>query len=100
MSYAQFVTEDRRLAVLRFLAEDPDYTVNDSVLESALAAVGHAVARADLRGDLGWLEAQALVTVRRELDGRVWVVTLTGAGLDVARGLRVHSGVKRPHPAG
>jgi hypothetical protein len=98
VSYAQFVTEDRRLAALRFLADDADYTINDSVLEKALSAVGHAASRADFRADLSWMEGQTLVTVRREFDGRVWVVTLTNRGLDVARGLATHPGVARPSP--
>lgn len=38
-------TKNRRLAILRFLAEDQDYSLNTSVLQSALAAIGHGVSR-------------------------------------------------------
>ena len=36
MAYRDFMTEDRHLAELRFLAEDNDYSLNDSVMQTAL----------------------------------------------------------------
>ncbi len=38
MAYRDFMTEDRRLAELRFLAEDNDYSLNDSVMQTALGS--------------------------------------------------------------
>jgi hypothetical protein len=99
MTYANFVAENRRCAMLRFLADDTDYTINDSLLDSALAAIGHAVSRDLLRTEIAWLEEQGLVTVRKEMDGRVLVITLTGRGLDVAQGRTVVPGVQRPRPS-
>lgn len=35
-NYKQIVAEDRRLAILRFLSEEADFAVNDSVMQKAL----------------------------------------------------------------
>lgn len=96
--FADLQREDRRLCVLRFLAEDSDYKLNDSMLDDALTAIGHAVSRDALRADLHWLAEQGLVTNEQLMAGRVWVVTLTGRGADVAAGRATHPGVKRPRP--
>ena len=39
-TFAELQAENRRCAFLRFLAEDPDYAMNTSLLQSALEAVG------------------------------------------------------------
>ena len=98
MSYQRFVTEDRRLAILRILSEDTDYTVNDSILSTVLTTFGHDVPRDTLRADLAWLAEQELVTVDPIRDGRIYVARLSGRGLDVAQGRAVVPGVKRPRP--
>lgn len=41
-TFAELQAENRRCAFLRFLAEDPDYAMNTSLLQSALEAVGMA----------------------------------------------------------
>ena len=38
-TFAELQAENRRCAFLRFLAEDPDYAMNTSLLQSALEAV-------------------------------------------------------------
>lgn len=90
---------DRRLAILRFLHEDPDYRLNDSLLASALEAIGHGASRDVLRTDLAWLMEQGLVTVE-EVMRSLHVATLTERGADVATGRAVVPGVKRPSPKG
>lgn len=96
--YNEFVAEDRRLAILRFLAEDSDYSLNDSVLQTALGHVGHGVSRDVLRNDLAWLSEQGLATVEQVMGGKVAVARLTDRGADVAAGRAVVPGVKRPTP--
>lgn len=98
--YTDFVAEDRRLGILRFLAEDADYSLNDSVLQTALDHIGHGVSRDVLRTDLAWLAEQGLVTVEAVMGGKVAVATLTARGADVAGGRAVVPGVKRPTPGG
>lgn len=95
--FAAILAEDRRLVILRTLAEDHDYSVNDFVLKRALAQLGHDVSRDMLRADLKWLEDQRLVTLRRLDDGAIWVATATEDGVDVSGG-RPHPGVARPAP--
>lgn len=90
--------EDRRLCILRYLAEDSDYSLNDSILDKALAGIGHAVSRDSLRTDIAWLREQGLVSTQEVMDGKVWVVTLDGRGLDVATGRTVVPGIARPRP--
>lgn len=96
MAFAQFEQEDRRLVILRLLAEDQDYRVNSSILQQGIDLYGHSVSRDRLHTDLQWLAEQGLVTVD-EINS-VLVVTLTQRGLDVAQGRAHVPGVKRPGP--
>lgn len=95
-SFERLLTEDRRLMLLRLLAEDPGYRANAYVLQLALEAVGHAVPLDRVETDLAWLAEQGLVTVGRASD--VTVGKLTTRGADVAAGLATVPGVKRPGP--
>ncbi len=95
-SFARLVTEDRRLVILRFLHEDPDYKLNTSVLQTALDAVGHSASRDQVETDAAWLGETGLVEI--ETVGNVRVVRLTARGADVAMGRAVVPGVKRPSP--
>ena len=92
------ITKNRRLAILRFLAEDADYSHNTSVLQSALAQIGHGVSRDVVEADAAWLDEQELATIDRVEGLPVTVLRITGRGLDVARGFAVHPGVDRPLP--
>ena len=96
--FQQLQTENRRCAFLRFLAEDPDYAMNTSLLQSALAEIGHGVSRDRVNTDAAWLEEQGLVQC--EDLGGIIVVKLTQLGLDVAEGRTTVPGVKRPGPRG
>ncbi|HHK75272.1 MAG TPA: ArsR family transcriptional regulator [Rhizobiales bacterium] len=96
MSYMTIVQEDRRLVILRALAEDADYSHNEYVLRSFLDAYGHKIGLDQMRTELAWLSEQGLITIR---DGSgVMVAKLTGRGKDVAEGAVVVPGVKRPEP--
>lgn len=95
--FSKILAEDRRLVILRTLAEDQDYSVNDFVLKRALAMLGHDVSRDVLRGDLSWLQDQALLRVKQLDDGAIWVAVATEDGVDVSKG-RPHPGVARPAP--
>lgn len=100
MALSQLLVADRRLCVLRFLSEDRDYTLNESLIQDALGIVGHAVSRDVVRSDLTWLEEQGLVQVRREPFGgkELLIATLTERGGDVATGRASVPGIKRPGP--
>lgn len=92
--FTDLLIQDRRLVILRFLAEDQDNKLNTSILQEALDQVGHGVSRDCTETDCAWLAEQGLVTT--ELVGPVTVVTLTGRGQDVAEGKATVPGVKRP----
>lgn len=95
-TFAQLQAENRRCAFLRFLAEDADYAMNTSILQSALAEIGHGVSRDQINTDAMWLEEQGLTAC--ENVGGIVVVNITQRGLDVAEGRAVVPGVKRPGP--
>lgn len=103
MSLAQIQQEDRRLCLLRFLHEDTDYCLNESLLREALKTYGHNLSAETLRAELEWLAAseQQLVALERlpkPSGGQLWVATLTLRGADVATGAQRVPGVKRPSP--
>lgn len=92
--YAQTLTEDRRLVILRVLCEMPTYKANSSVIYTLLSSWGHSPSRDQVKSDLRWLEEQQLVEV--EEVATVFLATLTERGQDVAAGRAVVPGVKRP----
>lgn len=98
MSYEQFLAEDRRLAVLRLLAEADGYDLNESILSDLLGRLGHQVSRDRLRTELAWLAEQGLVELEEYVGVKVARLTLRGA--DVAVGRTRVPGVKRPSPGG
>ena len=96
MEYQQLITENQRLAVLKFLKDDNDYTQNTSILQDGLTAIGLDISRDKLETEVSWLAEQGLVEI--EHYRTVTVVKLTGRGLDVADGRARVPGVKRPRP--
>ena len=95
-TFAELQAENRRCATLRFLAEDADYAMNTSLLQSALEAVGHGVSRDCVNADAAWLEEQGLVSC--EYVSGIVVVKISQRGIDVAEGRAIVPGVKRPGP--
>jgi|LNFM01.1.fsa_nt_gb repressor of nif and glnA expression len=93
-TFADIVTEDRRLVLLRILREQNARRANSSVLTAAMDHYGHAITRDYTRTQLRWLEEQGLVQL--EDVGPVLVATLTERGAECARGLAVVDGVARP----
>lgn len=93
-SFAERLTEDRRLVLLRILLEQNARRANSSVLTTAMDHYGHAITRDYTRTQLRWLEEQGLVEL--EDVGPVLVATLTERGAESARGLAVVDGVARP----
>jgi hypothetical protein len=95
-AFAEHVTADRRLVVLRLLEQAPDYRGNAFLLQRALDGFGHAVGMDRLGSDLAWLAEQDLL--RLEALAGVSIATLTQRGADVAHGRVVVPGVARPAP--
>lgn len=93
-NYAQVLTEDRRLVILRVLAEMTSYKANSSVIGTLLERWGHEPSRDQIKTDLRWLEEQGLLAI--EEIGSVLLATLNERGMDVSKGRVVQHGVKRP----
>lgn len=96
MSYAEDVSRHRRLAVLRHLADVPEYVSNASILQDVLNRLGLPVSYDALQTELHWLREQGFVEFNPDAD--FVVVTATRRGVDLAKGLATHPGVQRPRP--
>lgn len=96
MSFKDFVTEDRRLFILRLLM-DIGGSGNESVIYTGCRAAGHrrGVTRDVVRADLEWLRTRHLV-IFEWYEDTVLVAILTSRGADVASGDVEVEGVKRP----
>lgn len=98
MSYADTLTQHRRLVILRFLAEQPSYTLNTSLLHDLVALDGAVPSSRDqIEAAVHWLAEQELVHVEAEWGGITRVVARQ-RGLDVAAGLARTPGVRSPKP--
>jgi Fe2+ or Zn2+ uptake regulation protein len=95
-SYAEVLTEDRRLVLLKLLAESTGYKATGYVLQPALESLGHVASMDAIRTDLAWLAEQGLV--RLEEVGGVVIATITARGIDVGAGRATVPGVKKPLP--
>lgn len=93
----EILDSDQRLVILRSLLECGD-SANESVMQTCLQAYGHSVSRDVVRTHLAWLAEQRLVALR-DVAG-CYVVSITGRGDDVANGLAVVPGVKKPRARG
>ena len=98
--FAAMLAEDRRLIILRSLADVPNYRLNEQVLQTGLNAFGHHAGRDLVRADILYLAEHGLVRVEKlpAPGGELWLAALTAIGEDVANG-RLHPGVARPRPA-
>lgn len=95
-TFEQRLTEDRKLLLLRMLAELPGYRSNSGVLAMGLRSMGHVVSRDVVQAYLHWLAELNLVELEA-MDG-VTLVALSPYGHDVALGLTRVPGVARPEP--
>ena len=94
--YVETLAAHRRLTILRFLNDSPEYTSNASILTGVCNSLGVTSTRDQVQGDIGWLAEQGLARVRNT--GDFAVVTATGRGVEVALGRARHDGVQRPQP--
>lgn len=95
-TFADLCRQDRRLVILRLLAQDADYSHNEYVLQGALKTMGHSVSQDKLRSELNWLAEQELLAT--DDSPGIIIAKLTRRGLDVAEGAATVPGVKRPEP--
>lgn len=93
------ITADQRLALLQALVACNN-DANQNILQTCLAQYGHNISMDLVRNHMLWLEEQGLVRINRLDAGasELFVATITQRGLDVANGLSVVDGVKKPNP--
>jgi repressor of nif and glnA expression len=96
MNYQRTIQEHLRLTILRLLSEDPDYTLNDSLITDLTENYGFTPSRDQVRIELAWLKEQGLITT--DDDPGITIAVLTERGLDVAKGRVIVPGIKRPTP--
>ncbi|KPD10877.1 hypothetical protein [Phaeobacter sp. 11ANDIMAR09] len=95
-SYAETLSQHRRLTILKFLADSPGYTSNASILEHVCNDFGISSSRDQVMGELDWLQEQGFATF--EDNGSFRVATVTSRGVDIATGKARSAGVQRPRP--
>jgi repressor of nif and glnA expression len=95
MSFAELVTEDIRLIILRSIADD-GYSLNEAILQEVLNIYGHNVGRDRVRTEMQWLSEQGLISIDNVAG--FMVGRLTGKGQDCASGKCRVPGVKKPRP--
>ena len=93
------ITADQRLALLQALVACNN-DANQNILQTCLAQYGHNISMDLVRNHMLWLEEQGLVRINRLNAGasELFVATINQRGLDVANGLSVVDGVKKPNP--
>ncbi len=96
MSYQDTLNEDARLVILKALADDRDYSLNETIIDAALARFGHRGSREWIRTQLRKLEELDAVSITEA--GSVLIATLTRNGLDHVEMRAVIEGVRRPSP--
>lgn len=94
--FSALVQADRRLVILRVLADSAGYSTNQHLLGTMTGALGHQVGAERIRADISDLQEMGLVTTDHVAG--VVIATLTQKGVDVAAGVVTVSGVKRPMP--
>ncbi len=91
------ITADQRLALLQALVACNN-DANQNILQTCLAQYGHNISMDLVRNHMLWLEEQGLVRISRLDTDRLFVATIIQRGLDVANGVSVVDGVKKPNP--
>lgn len=92
--FKKFLSEDRRLCILRIL-KDAEGSANDSIIHMALEALGHRnMTRAMIHADIDFLIKRGLVA--DEWMDHIQIVSLKTRGVDVALGRVEVAGIKKP----
>jgi hypothetical protein len=100
MSMDRIIREQARLIMLRELAVQPNYALNDSLLAATLEAFGVYRPREWVRDEMRWLETMGAVGITEVSAeaGTVLIATLKPKGRDHVEHRLLIEGVKRPGP--
>jgi repressor of nif and glnA expression len=95
--YSKFVNENVRLTLLKALAAQHSYRLNDGLLLKELEVFGHNKPREYVREQLRWLE-ETVGAVKLTEAGTALIAEITDRGLDHVQRRTVLTGVERPSP--
>ncbi|CAD2225019.1 conserved hypothetical protein [Pseudoalteromonas sp. 3J6] len=99
MAMLQVQAEHQRISILITLKESADFGANTSMLADVLQRYALGCSRDQLKTLLNWLEQNGYITLDK-LTENTWVARITQSGIDVAEGISVVPGIKRPGPRG
>ena len=88
------LAENRRLALLRVLGEDPDGSLNTSMIEDIFDVMKMGISRDVIHADGAWLASVGAIIV--EQIGNITVFTLTKLGESHLQRKTIIPGIKRP----
>ncbi len=94
--YEEITREDARLIILKSLAKERDYSLNETILDAALVSFGHSRSRDWVRTQLHALEDLGAITLIEA--GSVMIATINQPGLDHVQMRATLEGVLRPSP--
>ena len=100
--FEKIQTAGGRLTILRLLAADANFTINESIIEKGVERFGFGWGRDRIRTELRWLQEQQLVEIEDlgEQGANYLIAKLTQRGLDISKGKGHVDGVERPGPGG
>ena len=91
-TYVEHVEHDRRLVILRLLADNAG-TANDRMLQTGLAKWGIRCALTTVASSLTWLVEQGFAVTRPVNGSGVWVAEITRRGREISEGLAESPGI-------
>lgn len=91
---SEIMSEHRRCAILRHLAEASGHVSNISILADVCTGLGVSTSRDQCQTEAHWLSEQGLVLIT----AGDFVIEATARGIDVAQGRARVPGIKRPTP--
>lgn len=92
----RIIREEARLIVLKELANQPDYALGETLLQSVLTVFAISKSREWVREEMRRLADLGAVTLTEA--GSILIARLTAKGQDHVGGRLVIEGVKRPSP--
>ena len=96
MDYREHATQNARLIILRELASETDYRLNETILGKVLDSFGHAFARSWLREQLQIMETLGAIVLTKA--GSTLVAEITRAGIEHVERRTTIDGIARPSP--
>lgn len=93
-NFAKHMEEDARLVILKELAAQTNYSLNDTILQAVVEAFGHNRSRDWVRTQLRAMAELGAVTNTEA--GTSLIAKITDAGLDHLLRRRVVEGIARP----